>query len=187
MCPTLLQEPQSIHAAFPLLYIFLLHSSVCSIYTHFSKKAQGTAAWDGNLSDAGVRHTQLIPHGDIIYAICGRLQGSCRRFSLGTLDSRALPGTAPSSSGPARRLALQLFLKRLEFNQNMQLLRSVLFKPKVVFPYFSTHWSQLMIFSRDGKERPVFLYKEAKAEKTALRPPHHHWGCANLLQSTLVL
>lgn len=147
----MLQDFLSIHAAFPLLYIFLLHSSVCSIYTHFSKKAQGTVARDGNLSDAGVRHTQLIPHGDIICAICGRLQGSCRHVSLGTLNSRALPGTAPSRSGPARRLALQLFLKRLEFNQNMQLLCSVLFKPNVVFPYFSAHWSLLMIFSWDGK------------------------------------
>lgn len=91
----MLHQPWSIRAAFPLLYIFLLHSSVCSIYTHFSKKAQGTAARDGNLSDAGVRHTQLIPHGDIICAICGRLQGSCRHVSLGTLHGRALPGTAP--------------------------------------------------------------------------------------------
>lgn len=134
-----------VHAALLLWYIFLSHSSVSSTYTHFSKKTQGTADWDGNLSDAGVRHTQLIPHGDIICAICGRLQGSCRHFSLGTLDGRALPGTAPSSSGPACRLALQLFLKRLEFNQNVQLLCSDLFKPNVVFPYFSAHWSLLMI------------------------------------------
>lgn len=69
----------------------------------------------------------------------------------------------PTPSGPARRLALQLFLKRLEFNQNMQLLRSVLFKPKMVFPYFSAHWSQLMVLSWEGREHPFFSYKEAKA------------------------
>lgn len=88
----MLQEPESIRAAFPLLYIFLAHSSVCFIHTRFlSKKAQGTAGpGDGNLSDAGVRHTLLIPRGDIICAICGRLQGSCRGVSLGTLAGRAL-------------------------------------------------------------------------------------------------
>lgn len=169
--PNMLQEPQSVHPAFPLLYIFLLHSSVCSIYTHFSKKAQGTAARDGNLSDAGVRHTQRIPRGDIISAICGRLQGSCRHVSLGTLDGRVLPGTAPSRSGPARRSALQLFLKRLEFNQNMQLLCSVLFKPKVVFPYFPAHWSPPMTLRWEAREPPFFSYKEAKASKAAVRPP----------------
>lgn len=126
-------------------YIFSFDIPSSALNTSFSKKAQGTAGQDGNLSDAGVRHTQRIPHGDIICAICGRLQGSCRHVSLGTLDSRALPGTAPSRSGPARRLALELFLKRLEFNQNIQLLCSEIFKPKVVFPYFSAHCSLLMI------------------------------------------
>lgn len=141
------QEPESTRAAFPLVYIFLAHSSVCFIHTRFfffSKKAQGTAGpGDGNLSDAGVRHTLLIPRGDIICAICGRLQGSCRGVSLGTLAGPGpCLGTAPpppALARPARRLALQLFLKRLEFSQNMQLLCSVLFKPKVVFPCFSAH------------------------------------------------
>lgn len=107
----MLQEPESIRAVFPLLYIFLAHSSVCFIHTHVffffsSKKAQGTAGpGDGNLSDAGVRHTLLIPRGDIICAICGRLQGSCRGVSLGTLAGRGpCLGTAPpppARSGPA--------------------------------------------------------------------------------------
>lgn len=181
--PNMLQELWSIHPAFPLLYIFLLHSSVCSIYTHFSKKAQGTAARDGNLSDAGVRHTQRIPRGDIISAICGRLQGSCRHVSLGTLDGRALPGTAPSPSGPARRSALQLFLKRLEFNQNMQLLCSVLFKPKVVFliflPIGPHRWHSA---EKEGSVRS-FHIKRQKLKKLQCAP-HHHWWRSNLQQST---
>lgn len=111
MCPTCCRSPSpSVQSS--LCYIFSLHIPPSALYTHTfffffsSKKAQGTAGpGDGNLSDAGVRHTLLIPRGDIICAICGRLQGSCRGVSLGTLAGRGpCLGTAPpppARSGPA--------------------------------------------------------------------------------------
>lgn len=90
---------------FPCTFLRLLYTHTF-LFFFSSKKAQGTAGpGDGNLSDAGVRHTLLIPRGDIICAICGRLQGSCRGVSLGTLAGRGpCLGTAPpppARSGPA--------------------------------------------------------------------------------------
>lgn len=80
-----------------------------------AKNVKGTGAWDRNLSDAWIRHAVVFPHGDItvLFASPGfLLSGLCQRVYWSCLAQ---------SPGSARlcRLSAWLFLKWLEFNQNI--------------------------------------------------------------------
>lgn len=65
-----------------------------------AKTAQGTGAWDRNLSNARVRHTLVIPRGDISCAICEPLQDSCRCVFLGEFTGPAWHGPLTLPSPP---------------------------------------------------------------------------------------
>lgn len=92
---------------------------------------------------------------------------SWRAWQLGPAWHR--PFSSPS--GLARHLALELFLKRLEFSQNIQLPCSVLFKPKVVFLYFSFP----LVPTDDSRLRRKVLHILSK-ELHPL-PKHHQRWC----------
>lgn len=120
-----------------LCYIFFLaNSSVYFIRNHACQKCVGrTGSWDRNLSNARVRLTLVLPRGDISSAICGPLQDSCCCLSWKVHG----PCLAQSHSlCPAHRLSPQLFLKQLEFNQNINFY-SILLKPNAgLHVFYST-------------------------------------------------
>lgn len=114
---------------FPCTFLSILYIHI------FSKKAWGTGPWDRNLSNARVRHTLVIPRGDIICAICGRLHDSCRRVFLGTFYGHCLAQSPLTLPGPPF-IPATIFKTAGIQSKHVTFLHSILLKLKVAFLVF---------------------------------------------------
>lgn len=174
MCPTCCCRSPSPSVQPSLCYIFSLHIPPSALYTHvfffffqkspryrWARRRKSVRCWSKTYPAYSPRGYYLC----YLWAPAGflpwRLSWNARR--PGPLPWHSTPSSRSLRPGPARRLALRLFLKRLEFSQNMQLLCSVLFKPKgVFFLVFPAHGHLPMVLGSEGREPPFFSHKEAR-------------------------